>query len=35
MTHNCGKTCPECGTILISNGACHSCPTCGYTDGCG
>ncbi len=27
-------TCPECGSIMIPNGACHKCTNCGTTSGC-
>jgi len=27
--------CVICGTIMIRNGACYSCPNCGATSGCG
>jgi len=27
-------TCPECGDIMIPNGSCHKCITCGTTSGC-
>jgi ribonucleoside-diphosphate reductase alpha chain len=27
-------TCPECGSIMIPNGSCHKCVTCGTTSGC-
>jgi ribonucleoside-diphosphate reductase alpha chain len=26
--------CHECGTIMVRNGACYACPTCGATSGC-
>ena len=26
--------CPECGTIMVRNGACYACPNCGATSGC-
>lgn len=26
--------CPECGSIMIRNGACHKCINCGATNGC-
>jgi ribonucleoside-diphosphate reductase alpha chain len=26
--------CPDCGTIMIRNGACYKCPNCGSTSGC-
>ncbi len=26
--------CPECGSIMIRNGACHKCINCGTTSGC-
>jgi ribonucleoside-diphosphate reductase alpha chain len=26
--------CPECGSIMIRNGACHKCINCGSTNGC-
>ncbi len=26
--------CPECGSIMIRNGACHKCVNCGSTNGC-
>jgi ribonucleoside-diphosphate reductase alpha chain len=27
-------SCMDCGTIMIRNGACYKCPTCGSTSGC-
>ncbi|MDX2020197.1 MAG: vitamin B12-dependent ribonucleotide reductase [Deltaproteobacteria bacterium] len=27
-------TCPECGDIMVPNGSCHKCITCGTTSGC-
>ena len=27
--------CSECGTIMVRAGACHACPSCGATGGCG
>lgn len=30
-----GKICQRCGGNMIPNGACHTCTTCGDTDGCG
>jgi ribonucleoside-diphosphate reductase alpha chain len=27
-------TCPECGSIMVPNGACHKCVNCGTTSGC-
>ena len=26
--------CHECGTLMVSSGACHKCPNCGATSGC-
>jgi ribonucleoside-diphosphate reductase alpha chain len=26
--------CPDCGSIMIRNGACYKCPNCGVTSGC-
>jgi len=30
-----GPPCPQCGSVTIPNGACHVCPNCGETTGCG
>jgi ribonucleoside-diphosphate reductase alpha chain len=27
-------SCPDCGSIMIRNGACYKCPNCGGTSGC-
>jgi ribonucleoside-diphosphate reductase alpha chain len=27
-------TCPDCGTLMVRNGACHKCLNCGGTSGC-
>jgi ribonucleoside-diphosphate reductase alpha chain len=27
-------SCPDCGSIMIRNGACYKCPGCGSTSGC-
>jgi ribonucleoside-diphosphate reductase alpha chain len=27
-------SCPDCGSIMIRNGACYKCPNCGSTSGC-
>jgi ribonucleoside-diphosphate reductase alpha chain len=27
-------SCPDCGSIMIRNGACYKCPNCGATSGC-
>ena len=27
--------CAECGSIMVRNGACHRCPNCGGSSGCG
>ncbi|MGH7898356.1 MAG: vitamin B12-dependent ribonucleotide reductase, partial [Candidatus Binatia bacterium] len=27
-------TCPDCGSIMIRNGACYKCWNCGATSGC-
>ncbi len=27
--------CSSCGTIMVRSGACHTCPSCGETGGCG
>jgi ribonucleoside-diphosphate reductase alpha chain len=27
--------CPDCGTLMVRNGACHRCPNCGGSSGCG
>jgi ribonucleoside-diphosphate reductase alpha chain len=27
-------SCPDCGAIMIRNGACYKCPSCGSTSGC-
>ncbi|MCD6119171.1 vitamin B12-dependent ribonucleotide reductase [bacterium] len=29
------STCPECGSIMIQTGSCHTCPNCLYNEGCG
>ncbi len=26
--------CPECGSLMVRNGACYKCPNCGATSGC-
>ncbi|MCY3758501.1 MAG: hypothetical protein OXG96_12330, partial [Acidobacteria bacterium] len=26
--------CPECGSIMVRNGACYKCLNCGATSGC-
>jgi ribonucleoside-diphosphate reductase alpha chain len=26
--------CPECGSIMVRNGACYKCLNCGTTSGC-
>jgi len=33
--HVSGPPCSNCGSIMEPNGACHRCPTCGTTNGCG
>jgi ribonucleoside-diphosphate reductase alpha chain len=33
--HQTGDACPECGPLLYQTGTCKSCPSCGYTGGCG
>jgi len=27
-------SCPDCGSIMIRNGACYKCANCGTTSGC-
>jgi ribonucleoside-diphosphate reductase alpha chain len=26
--------CPSCGSLMVRNGSCHRCLTCGSTSGC-
>ncbi len=26
--------CPECGSIMVRNGSCYKCLSCGATSGC-
>ena len=26
--------CPDCGSLMIRNGACYACANCGATSGC-
>ncbi len=26
--------CPDCGSIMVRNGACYKCMNCGTTSGC-
>jgi len=28
------RTCPSCGNVMVMNGRCHYCPTCGQSGGC-
>ena len=28
------RACPECGSIMVRNGACYKCLNCGATSGC-
>jgi ribonucleoside-diphosphate reductase alpha chain len=28
-------SCPVCGAIMVRNGTCHRCMSCGTTNGCG
>lgn len=30
-----GKVCTNCGGLMIRTGTCHTCTSCGNTDGCG
>ncbi len=30
-----GPPCDDCGSIMVRTGACHTCPSCGATGGCG
>jgi len=30
-----GPPCPDCGSIMEPSGACHRCPVCGSSSGCG
>jgi len=27
-------SCPVCGAIMVRNGSCHRCMSCGTTNGC-
>jgi ribonucleoside-diphosphate reductase alpha chain len=29
-----GPPCPTCGSLMVRNGSCHRCMTCGSTSGC-
>ncbi len=29
-----GPPCPNCGSLMVRNGSCHRCLTCGSTSGC-
>ncbi len=28
------EICAECGSVMIRNGSCYKCPSCGATSGC-
>jgi ribonucleoside-diphosphate reductase alpha chain len=34
VNHADAPGCPDCGSIMIRNGACYKCPNCGVTSGC-
>jgi ribonucleoside-diphosphate reductase alpha chain len=34
-SHGASSTCPECGSLMLQTGSCHTCPNCLYNEGCG